>query len=145
MLLEASYSTKTGGYRIGRDIEYHEQNKNPLLRVLGIGKKKRTKPEFEPISLTIAQETLNRLLSEDGFLMLEIADGRSSVDFSDFGDGNQFFIEQYFDTIYGGIFNLSSATRIVETIFRGCSSEELRDLLPQLPGELVYKHQEKNT
>jgi hypothetical protein len=140
MLLEAYYSAKTPKQRIGRDVEYHEKSRNPLLRLFGIGRKKRCKIEYESIDVQVAYETLSRLLAEDGFLTVKLSDGRSSVDFVDSGEHVTFFVEQYFDLIYGGIYDLAAAMRILDTVFRGCSSEELRALFPQLPGELIYEY-----
>jgi hypothetical protein len=142
MLLDATYSSKASGRSIGRDVEY-QQARHPLLRAFGLRGKKRSKIQFEPISFATARATLDRLLPEDGLFILQLADGRSSVDFADSGDHVTFFIEQYFDSLYGGVYDASAASCIVETIFQGCSSEQLSDLFSQLPGELIYDYHPK--
>jgi hypothetical protein len=139
MQINATYASKAGGRTIGRDVEYTEK-RHPILRSLGVSDKKRVNIEFEGIEFLTAQEILNRLLAEDGFFMLELADKRSSVDFADCGDHEKFFIEQYFDRIYGGIYDTAAAMQIVQAIFEGCSSEELRDLFLGLPGVRVYEY-----
>jgi hypothetical protein len=43
--------------------------------------------------------------------------------------------------IYGGDYDLSTACKIVEALFTGITSEDLRDLFPTLPGELIYDYE----
>ena len=139
MQINAAYCTGAGRRIVGKDVESSE-GRHPIFRALGFKARKRLKIQFEPVSLVTAHELLRRLLPEDGFLMLEVADKRSSVDFADCGDHQKLFIEQYFDRIYGGIYDVAEAMRIVDAIFGGCSSEELRDLFPELPGVRVYEY-----
>jgi hypothetical protein len=140
MKLAATYRSKDGTRCFGRDVTYFEPHPNLLFRLIGRQGPKRTKIEMELISEETALSIVRRLLQEEGFFILETSDGRSSVDFADSGDQNEFFIEQYFDSIYGGIYSQGVSEHIVRAIFAGCTSEELRDLFPTLDGDLVYEY-----
>lgn len=87
-------------------------------------------------------QALERLHQEGGFLQIKLCDGLSSVDFNDYGDGVRFFIEQYYDVIYGGFYDLAAAREILNAIFNGMTSDGLRDFFPTLPGELLYEYME---
>ena len=139
-MLRATYRDGVGKRAIGRDVSYEEPSGNPILRLFG-RTNQRSKIEFEEIDLASATEALERLHRETGFLQIDVGDGRSSVDFADYGDGSQFFIEQYYDLIYGGVYDLSTARKIVEALFTGITSDDLRDLFPTLPGELIYDYE----
>jgi len=139
MILRATYRDGAGKRTIGRDLSYEEPSCNPILRLLR-RTKQRSKIEFQEIDLSTAIKALESLLQKSGFLQIDVGDGRSSVDIADCGDGSQFFIEQYFDLIYGGVYDLSASRRIVEALFTGITSDDLRDLFPTLPGELIYDY-----
>ena len=138
-MLRATYRDGAGKRAIGRDVHYEEPSYNPILRLFG-RTKQRSKVEFEEIGLSSAIGALERLHREAGFLQIHVVDGRSSVDFADCGDGSQFFIEQYYDLIYGGVYDLSTASEIVKALFMGITSDDLRDLFPTLPGDLIYNY-----
>jgi len=139
MMLRATYRDGAGKRAIGRDVSYEEPSGNPFLRLFG-RTTQRSKIEFEEIDLSAAIEAVERLHREAGFLQIDAGDGRSSVDFADYGDGSKFFIEQYYDMIYGGVYDLATTRRIVEALFSGITSDDLRSLFPTLPGELIYDY-----
>ena len=141
MKLPACYSAH-GERLIGRDVECYEPSKRLLSRLLGLGRQKRSRIESELIDRATAFATLDRLGEDDGLFIVDLTDGRSSVDFS--FDSGTFFIEQYFDLIYGGLFPYESAREVLEAVFRGCSSEGLRELFPRLAGEHVYEYRDQN-
>ena len=145
MILNATYSAKDRGTLIGRDEDYTENSWNPLLHLIGRGKKVRTRTNPEAISIEQASQVIDSLIEEDGVLIVDLSDGESFCDFKAFGDDTQFFVEQYFDLIYGGVYDRSAVQRIVELIFSGCASEALRDLFPTLPGELFYDFKDQQT
>jgi hypothetical protein len=138
MKLRATYRDGAGKRAIGRDVSYEVPSGNPILRLFG-RTKWRTRIELEEIDLSSATEALERLHQETGFLQIVVGDDESSVDFVDCGDGAQFFIEQYFDLIYGGVYDLATARKIIEALFSGITSDGLRDLFPILPGALIYE------
>jgi hypothetical protein len=94
------------------------------------------------IDRATAFATLDRLSADDGLFIVDLADGRSSVDFS--FDSGTFFIEQYFDLIYGGLFPCKSARAVLAAVFRGDTSEALRDLFPRLASEHLYEYHDQN-
>jgi len=140
MMLNATYSSISSGTLIGVDEEFVEYRWNPLLHLIGRGKTVRTRTIPEPISLERASQVLDSLIEEDGLLIVYLLDEKSSCDFKAYGDDHQFFIEQYFDLIHGGVYDRPTVQRIIESIFAGCTSEALCDLFPMLPGELVYDY-----
>jgi len=145
MILDATYSAKDRGTLIGTDEEYTESSWNPLLHLIGRGTKVRKRTNPEAISLEQASQVLDSLIEEDGLLIVHLSDGESFCDLKAYGDDTQFFVEQYFDTIYGGVYDRSGVQRIVEAIFSGCTSKALRDLFPTLPGELIYDYKDQKT
>ena len=145
MILDATYSAQDRGTLIGTDEEYTESSWNLLLHLIGRGTKVRKHTIPEETSLEQASQVLDSLIDENGLFIVHLSDADSFCDFKSYGDGRQFFIEQYFDRIYGGVFDRSTAQRIVEFIFSGCTSEALRDLFPSLPGELIYDYKDQKT
>jgi hypothetical protein len=141
MMLRATYRDGTGKRAIGRDVSFEEPSGNPFLRLLG-RTKRRSKVEFEEVDFPTAIEAVERLHRETGFLQIDAGDGQSSVDFADSGDGSQFFIEQYYDMIYGGVYDLPTTRKIVEALFSGITSDDLRSLFSNLPGELIYDYEQ---
>ena len=105
-----------------------------------IGRERDSQIHFDDVELPVIIEAIERLHTESGFAQIELSDGRSSVDIADSGGGQTFFIEQYFDVIYGGIYDLHETIRILRGISEGLSSEQLRDLFPTLEGELIYEY-----
>ncbi len=140
MMLRATYRDGAGKRTIGRDVSCEEPSGNPSLRLFG-RTIKRSRIKLEEIALSSAIGALERLHHEGGFLQIDVGDGLSSVDFADYGDRSQFFIEQYYDLIYGGVYDLSTSRKIVEELFTGITSDDLRDLFPTLPGELIYEYE----
>jgi hypothetical protein len=140
MMLRATYRDGAGVRAFGRDVTWEEPDGDPTLPPIG-RTKQRSRIELEEISLSSAMEALERLHVETGFLQIELGDRLSSVDIVDCGDGSRLFIEQYFDLIYGGVYDLPTARKLVEALFAGITSDDLRDLFPTLPGELIYDYE----
>lgn len=105
-----------------------------------IGREEESQIHYDDVKLPVFIEAIERLHTESGFAQVEVSDGQSSVDIADSGGGQTFFIEQYFDVIYGGIYDLRETVQILKRISEGLSSEELRDLFPTLEGELIYEY-----
>jgi hypothetical protein len=42
---------------------------------------------------------------------------------------------------YGGVYDLPTARKVVGALFAGITSNDLRDLFPALPGELIYDYE----
>jgi hypothetical protein len=120
MKLRTTYRDGVGNRRIGSDEDSQIQ--------------------FDDVELATLIKAIERLHSEPGFAQVELSDGQSSVDIADSGDGQTFFIEQYFDLIYGGIYDSRETIQILTRISEGLTSEELRDLFPTLNGELIYEY-----
>ena len=120
MKLRATYRDGVGNRQIGSDEDSQIQ--------------------FDDVELATLIKAIERLHSESGFAQVELSDRQSSVDIADSGDGQTFFIEQYFGLIYGGIYDSRETIQILTRISEGLTSEELRDLFPTLNGELIYEY-----
>ena len=120
MKLRAKYWDGDGSCQIGREIG--------------------SQVHFEDVDFLLLIKAIGRLHTESGFAQIEVLDCQSSVDIADSGDGQTFFVEQYFDTIYGGVYGMRDTNQILTGISGGVSSEKLRDLFPTLEGDLVYEY-----